>query len=346
MSTKKIVFAYFDEEYISTIECKIAKFIGQNVELEFLTDEVCIRQYFANGEKMDILVLPEVMRGFFGDSVNAARIFYLTEENPNVSSEHVDADTIYKYASIRYLVGKLDNTLLGQAAENDQKGTKLIGISSVGGGCGKTLSSMAIAYELSHKGNRVLYINTQPLQDFEYYLACTETLSDEFAYQCTINIRNALKMLRQEIKQKGFDYLPPFRKLPLTYQVGFDTYVEMIHYLKKKKLYDYIVIELSDEVTTEKLSFMQECENVVFVTTQEKVAVYKLENLLDHLTGIHDKTIILCNRFQRDRKNFLSGSSLSSQYAVSEFVEELPGGISFSDIKQYQMFSRTALYLE
>lgn len=346
MNKKKIVFVCFDEDYITALEYKMAEIVGQNAEIEFITDNKYYTKYMSVPKRIDILVLPENMAWMIDKKNNIGKIYYLTEENIQNNNSGDTEDLIYKYGSVRYLVEKIDEKIFENTNKEVKKGTKVISVFSVGGGCGKSTATLAVAHNLHKKGNRVLYVSTQPMQDFQYLIPNCEKLSSEFSYQCTINIKNALKLLLREIKTEGFDYIPAFNKIPSTYQVTFETYVDMIEFINQKNMYDYIIVELSDNVSTKKNSFMHNCYRTLIVTTQEEIAVKKLETFLGSMAGFSDKVTILCNRINKNRFNYLKVSPLVSSYEISEYVEEVDSEISFQNIKDYQLFNRTTVCLE
>lgn len=345
MINKKIVFVSMDEDYISSVEYKLVEIIGKNAEIEFITDIEYFRFFTSVPKKIDVLIMPYAMRGDGINKLNVGKIFYLTEEQLQAEND-MENQIIYKYGSVRYLVEKLDINLLVEKEKCGKEGTKTISVYSVNGGCGKTLTALSIAYNLYKKGNRVLYVSTEYMQDFEFYLNSNEKLSEEFVYQCSMNIKNALKILTKEIKTCGFDYIPPFRKIPITYQIDFDIYYDFVNYMKNKNAYDYIVVELSEELSSKKVAFMQECERNLMVTSQGQVAVNKLESFLDNTAGFEEKLIILCNRCVDNKQNYLEISPLATKCEICEYVDEYAIELTFEDIKKYDLFSKTTLCLE
>ena len=344
MNIKKIVFINTDEDYIAALEYRLAEIIGKSAELEFITSQDYLKIFLSVPKRIDILVMPESMRSLSLDKLNVGKVFFLTEQNADGISQ--SDEYIYKYASVRTIVEKLDSGLFASEVKDEKKGTKIISVFSASGGCGKTLVALGVAQNLCRKGNRVLYVNTLDMQDFDFYLRTNQRLSDDFTYQCTINIKNALKMVGGEIKTEGFDYLPAFRKLPITYHIELETYLDIIKYIKSKNSYDYIVVELSQELTAIKIAFMQSCERNLIVTTQEEVAVRKLEAFLNNMYDMNNKVTILCNRCNDSRHNYLEVSPLSSRYEISEYFDEDTKSLTFDDVKRYHLFAKTTMCVE
>ena len=346
MNKKKIVFVCFSEDYITALEYKMAEIVGDNAEIEFINDCKYYTQYMSIPNRIDILVVPENMRGIIGNRNSIGKIYYLTEESIQDSEETDTDELLNKYGSVRYMVEKIDGEIFKNTGRETKKGTKVISVFSVGGGCGKTTVALSVAHNMYKKGNRVLYVSTQPMQDFELFIPDCGKLSSEFSYQCTINIKNALKLLMGEIKTEGFDYIPAFNKLPSTYQVTFETYVDIVNYISQKNMYDYIVVEVSDNLSTKKNAFMHNCYRTLIVTTQEEIAVKKLELFMGSMTDFNDKVTILCNRVKTDRPNYLEVSPLVSSCEISEYMGEAETSISFQNIKDYQYFNITTVCLE
>lgn len=87
--------------------------------------------------------------------------------------------------------------------------------------------------------------------------------------------------------------MPPFKNLPVSYQMKFSVYSQIVDYLRDKNIYDYIVVELSSELEADKLVFLKNCDWKVLLTTQDKIAVGKLEALLSNMLDF-DRNILIC----------------------------------------------------
>lgn len=341
MAKKNIVFVSFDEEYIATIEYKFAKLIEDKASVEFITDKTGYSRIMNMPKKIDVLILPEGTRIEHPEFFSKTKIYCLTENDQTTSS-----DCIYKYLSIKSIVEKIDSNLISDTVVDNDRGTKVVGVFSPAGGSGNTLTALSIAYRLKKKGKHVLYISTTPYQDFTYYMQYEDVLGTAFGYQCSINIKNALKLVQSEIRNEEFDFLPPFKNLPVSYQVKFSTYAQIINYLKNKNTYDYIVVELSPEIEADKLIFLKACERTVLVTTQGRVAVTKLEKFLENMLDYNSGVAILCNRYDRNQIDYLSNSEVARKYEFGEYIEEYSSAIDFNMIKGSQLFERVAMCIE
>lgn len=338
MAKKNILFVCFDDEYITTIEYKFAQLVAQQASVEFISDEKAFQRVLSMQKKFDIMILPKGISVDRSDIYRNTKKYYLIDEAQGNAS--VD---IYKYYSVKNIIEKIDSTLINHDISDGSKGTKVVGVFSVAGGTGKTIASLSIAQKLACEGKRVLYISTVSHQDFSYYLNCGEVLGTAFCYQCSINVKNALKIVQQEIKNEDFDFLPPFKNLPVSYQMTFDTYVQIINYLKINNSYDYIVVELSSELQPEKLTFLKNCDRKIFITTQDMAAVKKLEAFLSNMLDFNQNLVFVCNRYKKEQYDYLSASNVLRNYEFAEFIEEYEGTFEPDNVKASQLFNKTVL---
>ncbi|MCM1082608.1 MAG: AAA family ATPase [Clostridium sp.] len=339
MAKKNILFVCFDDEYIITIEYKFAQLVGQQANVEFISEEKAFQRVLSMQKKFDIMILPKNISVDKLDIYRNTKKYYLIDD----VAEGNAPEYIYKYYSVKNIIEKIDSTLMNHDMSEGSKGTKVVGVFSVAGGTGKTIAALSISNKLACEGKRVLYISTVAHQDFSYYLNCGEVLGAAFCYQCSINVKNALKIVQQEIKTEGFDFLPPFKNLPVSYQMTFETYVQIINYFKNNNSYDYIVVELSSELHADKLAFLKNCDRKIFITTQDMVAVKKLEAFLSNMLDFNQNLVFVCNRYKKEQYDYLSASDVLRNYEFSEFIEEYQGALALENVKNSQLFNKTVI---
>jgi len=340
MAVRNIVFVCFDSEYIATIEYKFAKLIGENASVEYITRPELLQEKVATMKGCDFMIVPS------GISIDMSRakvrsIYYLTDEN----RADLPSNYIYKYASVRSMLEKMNIGVICDNTSEQSKGTKVVGVFSVSGGNGKTLTSLGLAYQLHKAGKRVLYISTVPHQDFSYYLEYQDFLGMVFCQQCSISVKNMTKLVSDEIRTEDFDFLPAFKNLPVSYHMEFDSYTNLIESIKARNIYDYIIVELSPELQVSKLSFLKTCDRKVFTTTQDLLSVKKLETFMSNMLDFNQQAVIVCNRYRKERPDYISQSSILGAYELSEIVEEYEE-LTWPMIKQSKLYERTAVCVE
>ena len=93
MIKKSIVFAAFDEEYVATIEFKLAKLTEERASIEFITDAGCLEAFLERPKKIDVLILPYGIMLPHPEAFSKTSIYYLTEEEMDAENPAY----IYKY---------------------------------------------------------------------------------------------------------------------------------------------------------------------------------------------------------------------------------------------------------
>lgn len=341
MRRRKLVFVCTECEYVNTIEYKLVSFLSTQIEVEFIITSKYINEYFETPRKIDILIISPELYEKLPNKPICTHIHWLLEEEKQ-STENDNCSYIYKYSSVRGMVEKIGSDFISDTATLGSKGTQVVSVFSVVGGSGKTLAALSMAYAMRQEGKKALYISTESIQDFKFFLNCRQYLSPAFEYQCSININRALEGVEKEIQQEDIEYLLPFKRLPLSYQIDFDGYLDILTYIQKKNIYDCILVEVSKEITPGKLSFLQDCDRMVLVTTQEEHAVKQIEELLNNMTSFSIPPIVICNRFKPQVENYLSKSLLMNKCEVSEYINEYEKPIGWEAVKQNALFSKTA----
>lgn len=336
MAKKSIVFVSFDEEYIATIEYKLTRFIEKYADIEFITKESAYNKLISEHRIIDLLILPEGT--LFQTSVDSSKttVIYITEEK----KESKENNYIYKYYPLEYISKIIIKNLACKKTIDGAHGTQIIGVYSVAGGAGKTITALSLSYKLRKLGYKVLYISTVPEQDFTYYMKYDGHLSNQFSQQCSINMKSALKLLKDEVENEDFDFLPKFKNLPVSYQISFDIYVQIISQFKDKNIYDYIVVELSSDIQIEKIKFMRNCDKLVVLTTQDYIAISKLETFMDNVANDIPEIILVCNKYNKYRKDYIKESYISRYYDILEYIDEYGQALTFENVKKSALYNK------
>lgn len=108
MIKKSIVFAAFDEEYVATIEFKLAKLTEERASIEFITDAGCLEAFLERPKKIDVLILPYGIMLPHPEAFSKTSIYYLTEDEMDAENPAY----IYKYYSVKRMLEKIDSGLI------------------------------------------------------------------------------------------------------------------------------------------------------------------------------------------------------------------------------------------
>ena len=78
---------------------------------------------------------------------------------------------------------------------------------------------------MENMGKSVLYLNMESFQDFNIYLEDKTCAAASFGYALAMKEPNLIQYFGMETGNDGFDYLKPFEKSSLSYQISDDSYL-------------------------------------------------------------------------------------------------------------------------
>ena len=181
MSKPLIIIADTDELYLTNLERKFLEEFDDQIDLEIISDADYFEKRFETPLSVEILVVSEKLYSSSLQKHNISNVCVLVEEHDNGSTEDLSVNKVYKYLGIRELFNEL--TYQSREALTDSQTTenitRIISFYSAIGGTGKTALSIGLARCLAEKHKRVLYINSESVQDFSYYLENKTGLPNE-----------------------------------------------------------------------------------------------------------------------------------------------------------------------
>ncbi len=341
MKQNRIVIVCLDEEYIQSLEYKLTEAMGTNNSVEFITKYECFREFIAYLQEVDLLLVQEELYQEAIARQSFRKVYILTENEQMAELEKGNKKYIYKYSSIRKMMDAMDAHDLTGHEGKTQEDTKLVSVYSVNGGSGKTTAAVGIAAALASDGYKVLYMSSECFQDYQLLLEEEAVMPNEIGYRYALDSEQILPEMLEHIRQKGFEYFPPFVKPLASYKITPKAVFRQAEAICAQKRYDYLILELSPEMDQEKMEILMKSDRIVLVTLQDAKAVAKLQLLTDELTELSGQCVLLCNRFHPEEENHLEESSAAKRYAVSEYVEEQEANLRC--ICERQLFRKTSV---
>ncbi len=342
MNHKKIVVLSMDEEYVKKMEFQMAEAFGVNTELVFLTDEKYIEEYMGEMQNITIMIVDEPLMTVNVKKQNPEQLFFLTDNENRQNMSQSGTKWIYKYASFRSMLEQIDPSLLYRNQRNQTEITKVVSVYSPIGGSGTTVTALGIADALYREGNKVLYYNTATIQDFPYYLEEEECLEDTMVFQLKSNLYGGVDQILAEVKKKGFEYVPAFRKTFYACQMTMEMHRQVIECIQKKNIYDYIIVEFSQEIQMEKLRILCSSERVVIVSGQSEHDVKRLEMFWGCSKEPDGECVLVCNRYEASDKDYLAESAIGKKYLIAEYVDKHPDELTLERIGEEGLFHKVA----
>lgn len=324
MDQIKILFVDVDEEYIMRLIMKFIDELGDKIDITMITEPDYLRRYLEEPHEINILIIKDSLyeKQFERFSINEV---YILSENEIYDEKSVSKqNVIYKYSSIGHIYTKVASlSRLDKLDTQDATIGKLIMIYSPIGGSGKTYTALGIARALASLNKRVLYINVESVQDFNYYLQDKSYVSKEFEQAMVRQSESLIKQFKADIHNEEFDYLPALERSTIALNITSNSYQQLIEKIKELGIYDFIIVEISSEFTQENVVYMRMADQVLIVTTQDAFSTFKLERFLTNIDySGQDKFKVICNAYEEDQENYLVDRSQVKKYQIMEYIRK------------------------
>lgn len=325
MGIPKVILADTDEKsYLSPLEVKFLEELNDEIELEVITDPAYFKAHFSTPQSAEILVVSEEL--YFGDlqKQNISNIFVLSENIDEGGTEDLRLIKIFKYTNTT----EIYNQIIATSAIiqlNKDKETSVVLFYSAAGGVGKTTLSMVTSYCLAKKFKKVLYINAQRINSFEFYLNNTSPISSS-VYSELINAdSDVFDKIKFSKRNEGFDYIPPFAAELSSLNLDFNVYEKIIDSAKATKEYDVIIVDTDTVFDSDKASLITKANKVVIVTTQSRASVNATNMLLNNMNcNDGGKYLFVCNDFDPKGYDAFKSNALKLSFSVNEYIRHIP----------------------
>lgn len=347
MNKITIMLVDIDEKYLMPIELRLIEMLGDKVELSVISDEAYLKKYFSLPRQIDILVIKESLYSTDFQRHNINKTFILSEDMYcNETTQSLNVHTIYKYTSVKEIYSEIINKSSMEPG-NKKNESKVIMVYSPSGGVGKTTISLGLSSALKLAYKKVLYINTETIQGFHFMFKNIEYSQVGFENYMVNADENILTHLNKALGNEGFDYLLPFKQSLSSLNLGLNEFRFLIDKIKKSGMYDYIIVDTSNEFTNEKSMLMGYCDKVIILTTQSKIDAVNINALKYNIDSSNqNKFIFICNKYKETEENYLIKDDFVKGCNISEYIGYIDTEIkSLNNITNNRAFSKLAYML-
>lgn len=330
MAKPRIIIADTDINYIIPLQAKFAEEFPGEIDLEIITEPAYFQQLFASPQKVDVLVVSDQLYSGILRRHNIGYIFVMMEKYEEGTTDELTINRLFKYTSIR----EIFNEIVGKSSDvlnvnvHTKKACQTVLVSSAAGGTGKTTVAMGLAGCLTRNYKKVLYINAERLQTFQYRLENKGAVSAPDIYMRLADPQPSIyQEIRHVIRREEFSYLPPFKAPLMSLGLHYSVYRKIASSAKKTNEYDFIIIDADPVFDEEKAALIGEADKVVIVTRQTESSVRATDALVSNINGIgSDKYVFVCNDFRKDEENYLTSSDTGIRFQVNEYIGHFPDG--------------------
>lgn len=319
-----------DESYLSALEYKFAEEWEDFVEIEAISSLKYLNEYFEEPRNLYILLINEYLYSEKIAMHDCVHTFLLTEDEKKLPDQK-NAHAIYKYTGVAEIYGRVNRVVQAWKERERGSATQLTVVTSVTGGCGKTLFSLGIAAELAARERNVLYLSAELLQDFQVYLEEEKTIPDAFCHALAMREGHIAAMTEKCVGREEFSWLLPFRHTASSYQITLADYVYLIDALLKAGLWQEIVLELPLEMGSDMAILLQKAHHVVVLCRQDASSALRLQRFTESIAVQDDKYLFVCNRYQAEQDNQLMQKDCVE---IAEYIEEFDGELTLEQVRK------------
>lgn len=283
----ELLFISLDEEYTNIIEGALAVRISEGINISVISDLNYLKEYSKSDHKVDLLIVDEKCLEYTERIIAANRVVVI-EQN------EISEGCVYKYGGAQAVLRGLPDGFIKSDGLNE---SKLIKVATVTGGSGKTTTALGVANALFSIGRKVLYMNAENVQNFSWLLDDSIYLSEDVIKMMTRPANVAADQILNSVVNNGFDYLPEIKGILSAWQISLDMILNIAKEICKKKIYDYVVLEMPREATSRDNFGVHVNESVVLTMTQDGYSKEKTKRFIE-LMGYETKNCFLvCGKY-------------------------------------------------
>lgn len=344
MAKPRMVIVEKDLEHLIPIQLRVAEALVDIADLEIITESDYMETYFATPRTIDILVIEE---SSYSDGFSRHMIgkTYVLTENMGENDEPVyhmdgangDVVCLFKYCNINTLIRYLI-PFEWTKEKNSDKEPQLLAVISPSGGTGATTVSVGISACMKQNLKQSLYLNMENYQDFAFYMDNKSSLSMEGCNTLKNSDARIYEKMKPFLVRGEITYLPPLKNARDMLGIGCQNYVDLARAAQKSGDYDFIIVEIGNDLSTDALKLLNFANKVIVVVKQDPYSLAKL-NVMKNSINCADKEkyVLVCNAFEKDKDNaFITGSEKSTNM-ISEYVEKFSEDISHYKCRDLRM---------
>lgn len=331
MGKLKIILAETEETVLSALEIKFLYELKDTAELEIISSESYFNQYFSTQQRADILVCgqdlysPELKRH------DIAKIFLLCENPTPGGTADLGVERVNKYSNPQIV---MDQVLNGTSLSKTKNDPLIILVFSACGGTGKTTVAMGISAAMAKDFKRILYINAERINTFQYRLHGSSSIPNAALKELSHPGEDVFQRIKHIIRKDGFDYLPPFPMAISSMGIPFSVYEKIAVSARNSREYDAIIVDTDSTFDEQKASLIAKADRVIVVLNQKKSSVFATNKLLSNMNcNDSSKYFFVCNAFEPHSGATQKPSDVTPKFAVSGSIG-LINNIDEMDINQ------------
>lgn len=325
MNCPRVLLADPDAKYLRSLELKFLEEMSGKIELELITSEEYFHLYFQKPQTIDILIIDEKWYSDKIEQHNISHIFILADSSSVILADR-SSQYIFKYSSSVEIYRTVSRAMEGKIArqKEEKQKTQVVVVTSASGGTGKTTLALGLAANLASRMQRVLYVNAEHINAFQYYLEDKGYLPDSVYTALQYDRGGIYQQVKSYLAHTPFDYLPPLKAALVTLGISARFYRTLISEAKESGDYDVIMVDTDMIFDEEKAFYMTYADILLIVVRQTRSSVWAMNEFLKNVRmHTSEKYVFVCNDFDENSGNALVSSQENPMFMVNEYIRHI-----------------------
>lgn len=323
----RLVIADEDMSSVNRLEEMIIRRFSRLAEIWFFTDQSCLEDFMQETDSVDVLAISETMYGDFLENKKIGQVFLVIPEIEVGTEYPEDVTVVMKFMPSEEFVSRIEAALQERKPEEKQeqkpekktavdvtgvlipgeRDTKVIAVYSPIGGCGKSLTTLALAKKLKRLDQQVLVIGCDPMQSISVFLPQGQYADEKLAEDLKNPGEDTYWQILQSIRQDDISYLLPFEKTLPMLGIGAAEWKALVEILKEKKDFDYLIMDVGCTLSTDAAALLGEADKLIFITEPGETANLKVQKLLKNAELLPQcECIMIANGYRGDGQHIAS----------------------------------------
>ena len=342
MTKINLVLADSDEQYLNKLSDYFMERINTFDVCSFTTRESLIKYISNKQNKIDVIVFAEDLAvEAINETDISAKIFLSDGSFSNVTGFEI----VNKYQKADKLVNSIlmiyaEKTGRMEAVLTGDKQTKIIGLYSPVGGCGKTTMALALSAYLASIGKRVFYLNYEIINSTSEFLntAPSGSLSDVLLALKTKGANVGLRVLANKYCESASNICfinPPESALEVN-ELTIPEQIKLIRELDMLGEFDAVIVDFDSGFNLHKLDLLDSCDVILMPFTTDMASLNKIRLLMNELRlhreldWLNRKVHLALNKTDRHTNNNLQNSGTLD---IKSVEAAMPASPLFADLR-------------
>ena len=304
----RLVIIDSDYGYIKQMEEALIRRFRSRAQIQIITDPAYLDVYFRTPRTIDILVADQ---SFYAEHLEEHTIHHILLLVPEVDIEKTFPDKVkamMKYLPYEEILQAIDDFMTPEEEEEKEETasvekpeTKVVAVYSPIGGCGKSLTAMALGKKLKKLDQTVLLVGCDSLQSYSAYLRTEQCADEKLAEKLKNPGEDTYWTILQNIGQEEISCLLPFEKTMPALGIGTEEMKTLIAMLREKRDFAYVILDLGSELNGQTLALMEESDAYVLIMEANRVSNRKMWRLQKNIELLPKKEcFMISNQYHMD----------------------------------------------